>query len=440
MGVDDLGDYPWRSTLEVQRAHTDEPSQTIGDARSPFERDRARIIHSVAFRRLQGKTQIFAPGSGVDFMRTRVTHSIEVAQIGRALAKRFKVPSSLVEAACLAHDLGHPPFGHTGEQALNEALENVGLKYEGNAQSFRIVTYLEEKAKDYEGLDLTRATLLGLMKYPYRESAGGPKFIYETDAVRESSWLFEGTGQALVEAHDATREPPRTIVCQLMDWSDDVAYSVHDLEDGVISGLLQPATWGYPEFVTTVAENVRRAPIRWSSGPPSDDKIAAVIEELVKRLGKYVTATPPDVLREVTRRYIDEFATAGRLVGTGRGETLYDFTFEVPEELRMANQVLKSITFEYVIYDARTTTLAYKGREIIRRLFDCMYANTQSSAGRDRFLLFPREYREELRSLADDSSAARFVADYIASLTEGQATALYRRLFEPERGSPFELV
>src|SRR5438270_1970431 len=177
-----LREFDWESPVETQRAHVDDPSKSAADPRSPFERDRARIIHSVAFRRLQGKTQIFAPGGGVDFMRTRVTHSIEVAQIGRAVADRFSVPSSLVEAACLGHDLGHPPFGHTGEQALDDLMKEHRSQFEGNAQSFRIVTWLEQKSKDYEGLDLCRATLLALLKYPYRLAARYSKYLYDEDA------------------------------------------------------------------------------------------------------------------------------------------------------------------------------------------------------------------------------------------------------------------
>lgn len=191
-----LKDYDWRSEEDIARAWTPDPRQDREDRRSPFERDRARIIHSVAFRRLQGKTQIFAPGSA-DFVRTRVTHSIEVAQIGRALAQRFDVDDSLVEAACLGHDLGHPPFGHTGEDVLanlmsgKDGSDDYG-SFEGNAQSFRIATYIEQKTAEYPGLDLCRATLHGLLKYPYTRAAGHTKFLYDDDVARYEEFLFGG--------------------------------------------------------------------------------------------------------------------------------------------------------------------------------------------------------------------------------------------------------
>jgi dGTPase len=430
--------YDWTNEREIQRAHIDEPSQSPGDRRTPFERDRARIIHSVAFRRLQGKTQIFAPASGTDFFRTRVTHSIEVSQIGRALADRFDVPPSLVEAACLGHDLGHPPFGHTGEEVLDDMMKEHRSQFEGNAQTFRIVTYIEQKARDFEGLDLCRATLLGLLKYPYRLAARQPKFLYDEDANREEDWLFAETGKRLLT--NESRDPPRTIPCQLMDWADDVAYSVHDLEDGIISGLLQPALWKTDEFRERVWRTTCNAPVKWKDGPPSPEQVNRILDELVGRIPT-AFAVPKDVLREVTRHYIDKFATAGELTVHGDEADPFGTKFEVPEEIRVENQVLKSITFEFVIDDQRTTTLAFKGREIVRRLFEALYENTTGAVGRHRFLLFPQELRATLRSFeSDEFDLARATCDYIAGMTEGQAVHLYKRLFEPAAGSPAEPV
>jgi dGTPase len=375
-------------------------------------------------------------------MRTRVTHSIEVAQIGRALAKRFSVPSSLVEAACLGHDLGHPPFGHTGEQALDDLMREHRSQFEGNAQSFRIVTWLEEKAKDYEGLDLCRATLLALMKYPYRLAARYSKYLYDEDANRLEEWLFEGTGRRLLIAVPADKKHPRTLPCQLMDWADDIAYSVHDLEDGILSGLLQPAAWPRDDFLKAIHASMRTAPVTWEAGPPGEPKVESTIKTLVKKLGggdAIRTFIPKDVLRETTRHYINRFGTAGVVKPTGPGSTLFDYELQLPEEIRIENQIFKSIVFEFVIRDQRTTTLAFKGREIIRRLFECLFENTQPTARHDQFLLFPRDRREVLRRFeGDDFDLARETCDYIASMTEGQAMRLYRRLFEPAEGSPFE--
>lgn len=444
-----LHDYDWSNALDTERRWTDEPVQTAGDERDPFERDRARLIHSVAFRRLQGKTQIFA--SSTDFLRTRLTHSIEVAQIGRALAQRFGVNEGLVEAACLGHDLGHPPFGHTGEDVLADAMEEVQTavdagdidmgdapseeagSFEGNAQSFRQVTRLEEKSARYSGLDLCRATLLGLIKYPYRRSAGGPKFLYDDDVADLEAWLFQDSGQALLTAYDPEQGPPRTLPCQLMDWADDVAYSVHDLEDGIASEMLQPWRWKTDQFVEEVCATTAAAPVRWQAGPPSAEVVAPMVAELTKRLTDPLDDPgfiPLDVIRDVTRHYIDKFATAPTVELLGDGASLFDYSLEIPEEVRIENQVLKTITFEYVVNEAETRRLSFKGKEILERLFWALFDNTLSNARRTRLLLFPRERRDDLETLSP-IQAARAVCDYLATMTEGQALRLYAQLFEP---------
>lgn len=421
-------EYSWYEGRETARANIAEPVQSASDQRSPFERDWARIIHSVAFRRLQGKTQIFAPATA-DYLRTRVTHSIEVAQIGRGMADRFGVPTALVEAACLGHDLGHPPFGHTGEQALNRCMEDHG-GYEGNAQSFHIVTKLEQKHPDYDGLDLTRETLLALVKYPYRKGADHGKYLYEEDAQVYEKWLYEGSERRLLT--DASHPEPRTIACQLMDWSDDIAYSVHDLEDGIVTGYLQPATWQTDGFLETLHKSVRNAPIKWQEGPPTQDEIAAYVRPLHDRLASGAPDVPMDVIRETTRHYIDKFVGAADIRVDDDVTTSFDFQLDIPEEIRVENQVLKSITFEYILRDPRTVQIFHKGEKIVGRLFKELYANAMAKQRKDRFLLFPRWLRGQLEVDRDNASAlARIVADYIASLTEGQALRLYSRLFEP---------
>jgi dGTPase len=433
-----LEGYDWWNDQEAARAWTPDPHKDARDPRSPFERDRARIIHSVGFRRLQGKTQIFAPSSA-DFLRTRVTHSIEVAQIGRALAQRFRVDDSLVEAACLGHDLGHPPFGHTGEHVLAELMgeteehDDYG-SFEGNAQTFRLVTYLEEKAADYPGLDLCRATLHGLLKYPYTRGADHKKFLYDDDVDRYEGFLFEDRPGGFQTSYKPDADPPRSLPCQLMDWADDIAYSVHDLEDGIASGMLNPALWRNDWFLESVVGALAKAPgVRWKDGPPSAEVVEPVVRDLCDRLSDEEPPIPLDVIRDQMRHYIDKFATAGTLVETGDGSSLFDFKLDIPEEIRIENQILKSITFEYVIDDATTRRQAFKGQEILRRLFAALLENTQQS-GRDRLLLFPREQRPRLDTLSE-VEAARAVCDYLAGMTEGQALRLYAQLFEPSAGA-----
>lgn len=424
-----LSNYDWNRPWECDRIHVEPPPDAV-DRRSPFEHDRARIIHSVAFRRLQGKTQIFAPAQA-EFLRTRVTHSIEVSQIGRSIAAIVGVPGELVEAACLAHDLGHPPFGHTGEAILNELMTNYG-GFEGNAQTFRILTRLEEKSRAYPGLNLCRATLLGTIKYPFRRYPGQPKFLYDDDAEAYGDWLFAGTNFHLVDEKGG--QPRQSIICQLMDWADDVAYSVHDMEDGLQSGFLLPSL-PFNEIVDWVWRRIER-----QMNPVPDrltrDRVDEILKELKERLDN-----PQTTIREVTRYYINRFVTSIAIELQGSPDSLFHYRLQIPEAVRHECLVFKMLTLEFIILDERTTTLAFKGREILTRLFEALLANTSRSAKSSRFELFPRSFRERLECVeADESLLARWVCDRLASMTDGQAIRLYNRLFESSGSSPFEPV
>lgn len=428
-----LNDYDWENQEETDRKHQDR-SPDPSDPRSPYEHDRARIIHSIAFRCLQGKTQIFAPGKA-EFLRTRVTHSIEVAQIGRSLAMLFGIPESLVEAACLAHDLGHPPFGHTGEIVLNSLMRSHG-GFEGNAQTFRIVTRLEEKSRAYPGLNLTRATLLGTLKYPYCHHPDADKFLYDDDSEAYETWLFQGTPYRLLDAKE--RQPsdriPRTIVCQLMDWADDIAYSIHDMEDGLQSGFLLPSM-----PLEKIADWVwRRVTIQYQTVPDGlrRDRVFEILQELRDRL-----EDPHSTIREVTRHYINRFVTQAKVSAIGKGKTLFDYRLEIPELVRQECLIFKMLTLEFIILDERTTTLAYRNQEILTRLFTILLENTQPSAGIFRFEMFPRNMRLLLETLREQNHLyPRLICDRLSAMTDGQAIRLYNRLCESSGSSPFEPI
>ena len=401
-----------------------EPAKQVpaADQRGPFIRDRARVLHSSALRRLAAKTQVVEVGAG-DFPRTRLTHSLECAQIGRELGAALGCDPDLVDAACLAHDLGHPPFGHNGELALAELSASCG-GFEGNAQSLRLLTRLEAKVAGV-GLNLTRATLDATIKYPWgaprdpsllASDAAPVKFGYYADDAGAFRWIREGApdGKLCLEA-------------QVMDWSDDVAYSVHDLEDGLQAGhITMGALRDEAERLTVVDLALARY---CRPGSVTRAELMDVFGRLLALpcWPSSVDGGPGSLvaLKYLTSELIARFCGAAQeatLAAAGGGQPLtrYAADLVVPGPQRLECALLKAVTAHFVMN--RDGVAAYQARQ--RELISELAAAVQAQA--------PDTLDPVLRPgyLAAESDAGRLriVVDQIASLTDTSAMAWHDRL------------
>ena len=385
-----------------------EPGARAG--RTPFQRDRARVLHSGAFRRLAGKTQVVEPGGpGIAVPRTRLTHSLECAQVGRELGASLGCDPDLVDAACLAHDLGHPPYGHNGETALDEVAQPCG-GFEGNAQSLRELTRLEVKVVG-AGLNLTRAALDAATKYPWPRREGTAKFgVYEDD-LAVFAWLREG-----VEGER------RCLETQVMDWADDVAYSVHDLEDGVVAGHVRPADLADPDEVAALCELAAGV---YSDETPADlAEVWAELRTLPAWPAAYDgTAAAQAGLKATTSTLIGRFCDAAQRATQERyGDAplrRYAADLVVPRRTRAECALLKAVAARWVMSRAGVVVAQERERDVVRELVEVL-------ADRAPGALEPA-YAEAWRSAADDRARLRAVVDQVASLTDAAAVALHER-------------
>jgi dGTPase len=384
----------------AQQRWVAEPAKRAG--RSAYQRDRARVLHSSALRRLAGKTQVVVPGEA-DFPRTRLTHSLECAQIGRELGAALGADPDLVETACLAHDLGHPPFGHTGESALDEVAADAG-GFEGNAQSLRILTRLEAKAFAPDGrsvgLNLTRASLDAACKYPWPRGAQSRKYGVYDDDLDVFRWLRTGApeGRLCLEA-------------QVMDWSDDIAYSVHDLEDAVEAGHLDLDSLRDRSDRGVLVELTRtRVP---------GIEPAEVEEALDRLLGMPWWPASYDGshralagLKNMTSQLIGRFAQAAEQATretAGPGPlTRYAADLVVPRAARVEVETLKAVADRYVMSRDDATKRYGEQRTLVRELAEALLGDGDRAP-----------------------SEVRAVVDRIAQLTDASATALHARVTAP---------
>lgn len=400
---------------EARERFVDERPKRAG--RTPFERDRARVVHAAALRRLSAKTQVMGAGSD-DFVRNRLTHSLEVAQVARELGKSLGCDPDIVDSAALAHDLGHPPFGHNGEVALDEAAQSCG-GFEGNAQTLRILSRLESKAFALDGtsvgLNLTRATLSACVKYPWARGEapdGSAKFGVYADDRPVYDWLREGA--------PAQRRP---IEAQVMDLADDIAYSVHDVEDGVVGGWFELRSGELDtEQVYAVARD-------WYDAAASDDRLGDALSRL-HEMPEWPTTSfdgsraERAVLKSLTSALIGRFARAARYATVetwGAGPLIrFGADLEVPEATRDEITVLKSIAAHYVMRsDDRAAPLG-RQRELLLKLVEAL----DRSEGRELEV----EFAEDFAHAGDDAARRRVVIDQVASLTDVSAHTWAERL------------
>ncbi|WFF06568.1 deoxyguanosinetriphosphate triphosphohydrolase [Micromonospora sp. WMMD1076] len=398
-----------------------EAPKDTGYGRSPFERDRARVLHSAAFRRLAAKTQVHTAGTN-DFLRTRLTHSLEVAQIAREMGARLGCDPDVVDTAGLAHDLGHPPFGHNGEYALDELAADCG-GFEGNAQTLRVLTRLEAKVLAPDGrsagLNLTRAALDAVSKYPWPRRPGERKFGVYADDRPVFDWLRDG-------APPGTR---RCLEAQVMDWADDVAYSVHDVEDGIHGGYvdLRPLLADADERRALCAD----VAAAYSGEAPEDlgEVLAGLLADpVLAPLAAYdgshrALAALKGTTSVLTGRFVaGVVAATGKRHGPGPHRR-YDADLVVPRRIRAQCALLKGIALRYVMRRPGAEDRYARQRDVLTGLVAALLDRAPDA-------LDP-VFAPLWRDAADDAARLRVVIDQVASLTDPAALAWHARMVSP---------
>jgi len=427
LGASALGFQPM-----MNRFYTDFDAETYGavrktDYRNAFQIDRDRIIHAHAFRKLQSKTQVFLSGE-YDFYRTRLTHSMEVAQIGRSichylrtqggvLADDFFIDGDLVEAVCLAHDLGHPPFGHSGERTLQELMLTWG-GFEGNAQTLHLLTEtMFQNESGVRGMQATRALLDGVLKYKklFTEFPAPPAnhFLYDPQgAVR--TFVF-GAATIPSELHAQEKlNAFKSVECQIMDWADDAAYSLNDIVDGVKAGFL-------------TIERIEA----WAAGEPIDAERQSWLDALF-------AAIRADRLENVFSAKIGVFITACRLrertnfmsAATNR----YRFELVVAPAAGREAMFYKKMANDIIFESPQLQQMEHKARKVMFELWDSAWKNYVERSGRIIHILPPR-VGKLIAAEMTEAGKARQICDWLAGLTDGMIVRTYQRLFDPELGS-----
>ncbi|WOT03656.1 anti-phage deoxyguanosine triphosphatase [Shewanella youngdeokensis] len=428
-----------------------EDKQRRNDHRSPYQRDRARVLHSAAFRRLQAKTQVLGVGLN-DFYRTRLTHSLEVSQIGTGICAQLKQKHpeqkqtlnsmSLIESICLAHDIGHPPFGHGGEVALNYMMRKHG-GFEGNGQTFRILTRLEPYTENY-GMNLCRRTLLGILKYPtpysqlYRELPNSEvnnfrqlkpsqwppvKGIFDDD-LAVLDWVLAPLSNAdkslflshmLIDDSKHRRTKYKSLDCSIMELADDIAYAVHDLEDAIVMGIVANEQW-----VKDVEQILSHSDDAW-------------IQQEFTSIGERLFSSQHHLRKDAIGTLVNGFVTAISIVEVeGFSEPLLKYNAALEQPFHEALAVLKKFVYQYVIRKPEIQMIEYKGQQIVMELFEAFMSDPER--------LLPTNTQERWKhAKAEGQNCHRVIADYISGMTDEFAAKLHQHLFSPKTSSMLEL-
>ena len=434
--------------LDWTRRRQERTEKRDGDHRSAYQRDKARIMHSAAFRRLQAKTQVLGIGIS-DFYRTRLTHSLEAAQIGTGiaaqlwqkqseLAKHLGIDEHLIESLCLALDIGHPPFGHGGETALHYMMSDYG-GFEGNGQTFRILTKLETYS-EHDGMNLARRTLLGLVKYPnYIDTLTNSALITEKPhtyrLVKSKHWhppkgLFacdkeafdwvlspfnEKDKQQFISHQDVDGHHNKTryksIDCSIMELADDIAYAIHDLEDAIVMSMVTRSD--FEEHVVNPIQSLN---------------INNLSKELVTYTDRLFSGLPYQ-RKNAIGALVNIFITAISIKKQDIFENdLIDYNVKFPEEHATALSLFKSFVYNFVIRKPELQLLEYKGQQIVMELFEAFSSEPERLLPRNTSLRW-----QQAGELMDSESAQfRVIADYISGMTDEYATRLYNHLFLPK--------
>ncbi len=430
-------------------------SKRQDDHRSPFQRDRARILHSAAFRRLQSKTQVMGSGQS-DFFRTRLTHSLEAAQIGSGIAAQLRSKfgeechlldindDALIESICLAHDIGHPPFGHGGEVALHYMMRDHG-GFEGNGQTLRIVSKLEPFSEKH-GMNLSRRTLLGLIKYPntlcqlsnnempapvanFRQlqaSQWHPPKGYYSDDQDVIDWLLTPLStddkvlfQSAIEkdnTHNKTRF--KSIDCSIMELADDIAYGIHDMEDAIVTGVVNKR-----DFIQYVVEPLKNI---------NDDWLQSLAIDLAEKLFSDAHYQQKDAIGSLVNYLITNIVIEdlNRTKGTTFDEPFLRFNAVLPATPNEVLKIFKDFVFRCVIKQPHIQRIEYRGQQIVMELFEALASDPKR-------LLPKGTLKRYLEAHDTNQNPYRVIADYVAGMTDDYATRLYRTLFAPSMSQGF---